>query len=833
MKKYMIYALAACMTVLGAGCSKDFEDAGAEQTPVVEGKYRLPSLSASLDDDAETRTGEPNATTGAVNWETNDRILIVNTSNWSKWQYRLVKGASSPIGEFEPILGGTEASSDDPNFGDLVAVYPVSAAYVENKKLSFKINQNWYPKDDPATTDKDEAAEWKKWLEDRGIKSWTKDTQYAFNQNDIKVSYKCTPTTTDKNVNSANFKFRQLGAWCKFEFDFSTDETYSQEKLLRIAVSTVDGTTNFTGTAEVDLTTDRNNPTLKTSGDGTSIDWTFNSGSNMNIPITRSMMLYPGELSNQRLKIVAETTLHTFTFYATPKQALKAGTVFHFPLSLGFKSFGENDVDAAASKELAYTVTDKAQIPFYYYGGTNCYLAMNGQPVTVKCTPYKTDAYFHNTETAVSDNVLGAEYTPTHAKLIWYESALGAAPTVGAYDADNDSFTVTMPSGKYGNALVGVYNAAGKILWSYHIWAPEDDPTKAVNPDDPKAMKLYKNTYSGEYTVMPMALGATKVAVPNEAVNQNRIDGVGFWYQWGRKDPLGRPAQWNNNYTVAVTTVADPTNEINAVAEAAGGTGTFFRNAAYNEVQEKTEMNVLYLAKALLAGGYTDDIANKALDRTEVEKTIDGKKYKMSADRYMIDQAIANPTRFIVMKSEVCSNDWAAQTNDNLWGNPKGYEYPRMSQTYKSIFDPCPAGYRVAPADIWINFSTTGENTNVKWKFNVKGPDGKGHTNASALQNGFEFYYEGMGESVAAEDGTSGTYTEPEDGKTDFYPVSGWRERTIGYFLYVNVGGYCWTSSPQSSNGNGRYIDFHNSGVSPLGNSSRAMGFTIRCVKEK
>ncbi len=355
MKKYMIYAFAACMTLVGAGCSKDFEESGAEQRPVAEGKYRLPSLSASLDDDAATRTSGPDATTGAVNWSAKDRILIVripktDTDPWATWQYELVKGASSSIGEFEPIIGGTEASSNEADFSDLIAVYPVEAAYVENGKLSFKINQNWYPEDEAA------AAAWKERLEGMGIKAWTKDDQFAFKRNDIKVSYKCTPTATDKNVKSANFKFRQLGAWCKFEFDFTntTEVDYTGESLQRIAVSTVDGTTKFTGTADVDLS-DRNNPTLTSSGDGTSIDWTFNSGSSMGNPFTRSMMLYPGELTNQRLKIVAETNLHTFTFYATPKQALKAGTVFHFPISLQFQSFGENDVDAAASKDLAYT----------------------------------------------------------------------------------------------------------------------------------------------------------------------------------------------------------------------------------------------------------------------------------------------------------------------------------------------------------------------------------------------------------------------------------------------------------------------------------------------
>ena len=43
-----------------------------------------------------------------------------------------------------------------------------------------------------------------------------------------------------------------------------------------------------------------------------------------------------------------------------------------------------------------------------------------------------------------------------------------------------------------------------------------------------------------------------------------------------------------------------------------------------------------------------------------------------------------------------------------LWGNTHAPgTFPSMSQTYKSIFDPSPAGYRVAPQEIWWNFTTT------------------------------------------------------------------------------------------------------------------------------
>ena len=129
MKRHLFYLLALMLTVT-ASCSKDPEGLDVTTEPAAEGKYRLATLSATLDGE-QTRTGEPNATTGAVNWSAKDRILIIRTSDYATWQYELVKGASTPIGEFEPIIGGSEATSNDPAFGDIIAVYPVAAAYVD------------------------------------------------------------------------------------------------------------------------------------------------------------------------------------------------------------------------------------------------------------------------------------------------------------------------------------------------------------------------------------------------------------------------------------------------------------------------------------------------------------------------------------------------------------------------------------------------------------------------------------------------------------------------------------------------------------------------------
>ncbi|MDE5851433.1 MAG: hypothetical protein K2H25_01360 [Alistipes sp.] len=753
MKRHLFYLLALMLTVT-ASCSKDPEGLDVTTEPAAEGKYRLATLSATLDGE-QTRTGEPNATTGAVNWSAKDRILIIRTSDYATWQYELVKGASTPIGEFEPIIGGSEATSNDPAFGDIIAVYPVAAAYVDtaSKKLSFRINQNWYPENTA------EATAWKERLSGLGITSWTKDTAHAFTQNDIKVSYKCTPVTDSQNIASANFKFRQLGAWCKFEFDFTSDETIAMESLRSLRVTTVGGNVHFTGKAEVQLADDTNaNPTLRSAGDATEVYWQFSTPSSMASPFTRSMMMYPGELDGQRLKIVAETNLHTFTFYATPKLSLQAGTVYHFPISLGFQDYEQDDMGAAQATDLAYTMVEKELKPFYYYGEHNSYIVKPNVATTVDCKPYKSDAYYHKTGTAAT---LDAANRPTQAKVIWYETAMGA-PTLGAFNASNYTFTVTTPAGKYGNALVGVYNAAGKILWSYHIWVPQDDPTQTLT---------YANTRSGAYEVMPLALGATKVAVKGEAPTADkRIDGAGLWYQWGRKDPLGRPAYWGNGSAttpgaVAVTVNANTLPGIDAV----DNNGYFFTE------QNAGAGNTISLNDELVQSGYADYVDGSILIDSKIEETLpNGTKVFVSTDRHMIDISIENPTKFVTTASASTAESWTDVWNYSLWGNPTGNTFPRISQTYKSVLDPCPQGYRVAPMDVWTNFTTLGVSTTSIYEYNVA-------TTITSVDIGIQINNKKNGTSIY-KDGQAIGFTPPtgEHVATDFYLLTGVRNADSG-----------------------------------------------------
>ncbi len=751
MKKLLFYALAA-FTVMGASCSKDAEGL---DTPVAEGKYTLPAVTASLDD-IESRTGL--GTNNVVNWSNNDKLAIVNTKTNKIFYYVLSAGAGTPIGKFEPI--STAATFDA--LDDVKAVYPAVAASVASGKISVSINKEY--------TDEELAKV--------GITSWTKNSSaYAFTNNDIKVSYKASADFTSNNgAVPVNFKFRQLATWCNFVFNFTSNETYAMEAMESIKVTTTNGTKKISGTAEIDFT-DPNQPVLK-EGTTNAVEWET-TGSLSSATLTKSMMLFPA-VDGDQLKVEVKTQLHTFTFYATPKQAFGAGTILRFPFNVD-----DNFHKAETSEDFAYNVVENGDIPeFIYYGKANC-LLLTGATGSLDIRPFKTNPYYWVMDegSLVSDSSKKA----TYAEVIWRESTMTAI-TVGI-TSDHNTLNISGVTGT-GNAVVGIYNnntSSKKLLWSYHIWKPEINPTTALLD--------YKFTNSGQYQVMPIALGAMNkatVTTTGTATDATNAKSFGLYYQWGRKDPLGRPSTITAGAEVFVTTYA-------------GATGT----TAYNlGSHEKT-----ITAADVLNG---DAVSEK-----------DGK----SVDEWMIDYVTAHPTEFIVVPDGKYGNDWAGKTNDYLWGNPQGYNYPSKATLHRSIFDPCPAGYRVAPKDLWVAFTKTGNNFTANTSsednypennFNVANLNRTTHTTTLTTQRGYHFYY-GMNDN-----GTKMWQT----GNTDFYPASGYRNRTSGALTRVGSEGDYWSSAPTGGSAYAGYLSFHSSYVYPFFNFNRAYGFTVRCVRE-
>lgn len=147
---------------------------------------------------------------------------------------------------------------------------------------------------------------------------------------------------------------------------------------------------------------------------------------------------------------------------------------------------------------------------------SNCYL------LSKKNTYYRIDA-LHRGETS--------ETLPTAGvKLIWQTTgkplqyvALNEGKISFLVGADDDDEL------KEGNALIGAYDAAGELIWSWHIWVADYDPEKDAT------------AYDG-YTVMNRNLGALNNANASE---EEILASYGMYYQWGRKEPFVGPSTYN------------------------------------------------------------------------------------------------------------------------------------------------------------------------------------------------------------------------------------------------------------------------------------------------
>ncbi len=134
----------------------------------------------------------------------------------------------------------------------------------------------------------------------------------------------------------------------------------------------------------------------------------------------------------------------------------------------------------------------------------------------------------HKFPAMTKGNSLESIGTPAKAVVVWETFNTVIQPPKGSlvrtnleYKNGYVCFDVPAPV-KSGNALVAVTDAAGKILWSWHLWFTED--------------KFRTTSFSG-YHMMDRNLGASSA---------NAEDGVatfGLLYQWGRKDPFPGNAQ--------------------------------------------------------------------------------------------------------------------------------------------------------------------------------------------------------------------------------------------------------------------------------------------------
>ncbi len=305
---------------------------------------------------------------------------------------------------------------------------------------------------------------------------------------------------------------------------------------------------------------------------------------------------------------------------------------------------------------------------------------------------------------------------------------------------------VTIPEDHTGNALIGAYNSDEEIIWSWHIWSRKrsNDPT-TVNTKLYYTYEWDENGIYGKdsghprmagYTIMNCNLGAMQDEPNYSSSNvsfSNACLTFGTLYQWGRKDPFPPISVYPGS--------TDDSKAIKSYDETQ--TGNYFDN----ENNKVTIVNTNESSALFHSVGGTD---RKEFDEM-IPLTIQnptvfyaGTKDVNKQDVYYIAFMTASSvTNFNANYPEPCDGNWMLDSEDDhfnrLWGGldpekdtlqiKKSYftglvdalgDDVHVYDDYgeKSIFDPCPYGWRVSPPDLWLGFTSTGLNPSALSEIN-------------------------------------------------------------------------------------------------------------------
>ena len=174
-------------------------------------------------------------------------------------------------------------------------------------------------------------------------------------------------------------------------------------------------------------------------------------------------------------------------------------------------------------------------------------------------------------------------------------------------------------------------------------------------------------------------------------------------------------------------------------------------------------------------------------DKVEAKSTISWPSAVLSSSsRGTIAYATEHPTTFITYNN--ANDDWyysgSSSTDNTRW------------QSTKTIYDPCPAGWRV--------------------------PDGR--SNGVWNKAGFDDHsYDSYDKGMLFGSGISSPAT--------WYPAAGYRYSSVGSLNDVGYGGGYWSVTPGGDYAYDLYFDYYGR-VYPTGSDNRARGQSVRCLQE-
>ena len=360
----------------------------------------------------------------------------------------------------------------------------------------------------------------------------------------------------------------------------------------------------------------------------------------------------------------------------------------------------------------------------------------------------------------------GANASVDGAEVVWADAAdLVHSPSITHVGGEGFlDFEVKASDIQSGNAVVAVTKSDGAgskiVLWSWHLWfAPKD--------------------------------ALDKIKVTN---HQN----VNYYFT---KEALGwKPIQWRSSTYTSARTVKVKVEQ----------------TVANNGVKAYTVINITQNPGGVKKGATTlYQFGRKdAFPGVDASKLAANSHFTANAgDNMSITNGILNPDKFYISGS----NWWNNYGYYNLWSADNivtgTYNVGNDNPVVKTVYDPCPVGFKMPANNAFTGFTANGQNNGTK---NVDGTD-----NWQTFQNNFGYNF----------------WTSSSKTATINFPVSGYRNNDDGSLGNVGTHGRYWSAVPGSTSYGcnlsfGYYYNIGPGYLYPLYSNLRTCGLAVQAVEE-